>query len=488
MDTEQDSNLSQWIGKLSDEKMPVFTATSSKLTTVSGDTDSSASELARIILQDASMTARVLKAANSIYYNPTGRSISTISRAVVVLGFETVRSLCLSIAMIESTLQGNNQAHVAQEMSEAFHAAVQARSFAEKRRDRSPEEVYVATLLRNLGRIAFWCFAEEDGESLERELNSSELPPDLAEKKVLGFTLQELSFSLAQEWHLGELLEKALGPDSSGEPRTTNISMGYDLARSVDKGWNSPETRAEVKRIAASLYLSQDQVEKLVKANAKEAAEVARMYGAAEAGKLIPQPGIEVGGATAETRVEREPNPEDFNDPDPMLQLEILRELAASIDGGTDINLLIEMVLEGISRGIGMDRVLFAMATPDRKHIKARYTIGWDALKLKNDFVFEVLPESGNIFRHLFDTSNAVYVNRDSPYEIKRLVTENVQQLTGGSPFFAMPATINGRTIGVFYADRKPSKRELDEQLFASFKHFGQQAVLGITHLSAARK
>jgi hypothetical protein len=36
----------------------------------------------------------------------------------------------------------------------------------------------------------------------------------------------------------------------------------------------------------------------------------------------------------------------------------------------------------------------------------------------------------------------------------------------------------------MFYADREPNRRPLTEDLFANFKHFAQQAPLGITHIT----
>jgi len=52
------------------------------------------------------MTARLLRVANSPMYNLSGRAISTVSRAVVMLGFDAVRSLCLSIAVVEAVAHG----------------------------------------------------------------------------------------------------------------------------------------------------------------------------------------------------------------------------------------------------------------------------------------------------------------------------------------------------------------------------------------------
>jgi len=99
-------NLDRWVNRLSKQEMPIFARTAEHVTNVVARDVSSVAELSRGILQDASMTARLLRMANSAYYNPRSHSINTITRAVMVLGFETVRSMCLSFTLIETLLKG----------------------------------------------------------------------------------------------------------------------------------------------------------------------------------------------------------------------------------------------------------------------------------------------------------------------------------------------------------------------------------------------
>ena len=93
------TGLSGWVQKLGESGMPVFAHTARDISLVSDSSDSGAAELSRVVLQDAAMTAKLLRVANSPIFNPMGLSISTVSRAVVVLGFQEVRSICLSIAV-----------------------------------------------------------------------------------------------------------------------------------------------------------------------------------------------------------------------------------------------------------------------------------------------------------------------------------------------------------------------------------------------------
>ncbi len=159
-------SLGDWVVRLSEQGMPIFAKTAQDIGKVTSRSDSTASDLSRVVLQDAALTARLLRIANSPLFNVTGRSISTVSRAVVLLGFDEVRSICLSIAVVESMLKGQQKDLVLDQMARSFHAAVQARAFAVQRGDKAPEEVFIATLLYQLGDMAFWTFSGELGKQL----------------------------------------------------------------------------------------------------------------------------------------------------------------------------------------------------------------------------------------------------------------------------------------------------------------------------------
>lgn len=480
-------NLAEWVDVLSKHGMPIFAHTLKSVSGMATDRESSASELANVILQDAAMTAKLLKVANSPMYNMQGKSISTVSRAVVLLGFNTVKSISLSIAVVESAAQGANKERLAMDMARAFHAAVQARSFAEKRKDRSPEEVFIATLLFNLGRLAFWGHKSEIADRLNTELEQPGANPDQLEQDLLGFDLEQLSLQLTREWRLGPLLEHSLEGKSDADPRVSNVELARELALTAEKGWDTPEMKKLLSRVAENLYMPVKDVVQMVEKNASEAQKTASFFGANAASGMIPLP------VKQAARVRRESDEElgqinKFPEPDPMLQLKILREVTSLIEGRFDVNLMLEMVLEGIYRGVGMDRTLFALMSSDHKYLKARYVLGWDQQALRQRFAFENSPVKANIFIHVMESGEPFWISRDSDSRLLSLVTEEVKYVTGEAPFMVMPILIGSKPIGVFYADRLPSRRPLKEDDFSSFKHFGQQANMALAMLYKGMK
>jgi HD-like signal output (HDOD) protein len=476
--------LSAWVQKLGESGMPVFAHTARDISHISDSRDSSAAELARVVLQDAAMTAKLLRVANSPVFNPMGKSISTVSRAVVVLGFQEVRAICLSIAVVESMLKGKQKEHVIEEMARSFHAAVQARSFAKKRKDKSPEEVFIATLLYHLGDMAFWAFAGESAEQLDSALRTrTGQAPDSVQREVLGFVFRDLTLGLSKEWKLGELLEQSLQGKTDKNPRAGNVALGYEMAIAAEKGWKSPEVNQLVERVAENLYLPVEQVSKMVKANAEEAADTATFYGAVKASTLIPVPGNKSETAEGED-VPAEEAVQTFIEPDPMLQLQILRELSTLMESKPDFNSVLEMVLEGMYRGIGMDRTLFALRSPDNRFLMGRYALGTDNESLRAKFQFETVAGKPNLFSRVVDTRQAIWLSESNRADLRALITEQVTEVTCGAEFYVTPIEIHNKVIGLFYADRQPSGRALDEEGFNSFRHFAQQGNLALAFLS----
>ena len=168
-------DLADWIGRISGREMPVFAHTVAALRRIVGDERASASVLAQVILKDVPMTTKVLRLANSAYFNQAQQGISTVSRAIVVLGFDPVAQLALSVALIDALLGGSLRSRVNLEMARSFHAAVQARWVVQRRGEQQGEQVFIAALLSRVGEMAFWCFGGEHAQALERCMKQGEM-------------------------------------------------------------------------------------------------------------------------------------------------------------------------------------------------------------------------------------------------------------------------------------------------------------------------
>ncbi|HBD07425.1 MAG TPA: hypothetical protein DCZ69_04120 [Syntrophobacteraceae bacterium] len=481
LNEDKQDNLERWAARLSTEDMPIFARTAEYVTSVALRESSSVTDLSRGILRDASMTARLLRVANSIYYNPHSQDINTVTRAIMVLGFETVRSMCLSLVLIESLLKGAQRERAYREMARSLHVAVQAKRLAAHLHDESPEEIFVAALLFRLGHIAFWCFGGTLADELEETMLKPGYTQTMAEREVLGFRLEQLTARLGQEWHLGKLLLSSLEGASIPESRVNYIHFGHKLALSAEKGWECQELKRLVDKIAEQLKMSVEIATQLIHGSAREAADIAEQFGGTRRFRqMIPLP-PEIPGPEPE----KIPAASSFPEPDRLLQFKVLHELSnLLLNKQLDINLLFSILLEGIFRGVGMDRVLLVLLTVNRRHLQGKHGLGWESDRLVKEFLVDALPPEANIFSFCLAQRQPMWITESSPPGMQRLRTDEISRLIGHSPFFLMAIAVKDRPIGAIYADRQASGRALDEESFTSFKYLCQQADINLSYVA----
>lgn len=464
--SQNEQDLSVWIARIRGCEMPVFGQTVQALRAIMDDERASASALAQVILKDAPMTSKVLRLANSAYFNHAHQGVNTVSRAIVVLGFDPVAELALSVSLIDSLLKGGVRSRVQIEMARSFHAAVQARWVAARRGDGAGEEVFIAALLARVGEMAFWCFGGEQAQTLDRCLTQSQMREEDAQQVVLGFPLRHLSVGLVREWRLGSLVAAALEGDPRSRGPERAVVLGHRLARAAEAGWDTTVGRQAIRDVADYLGQSVSAVQADVLSNANEAARVASSFGAAEAAKIIPHRDL-----PAEVEVPAVVTPAG---PDAGLQLRILHDLTALTLSRAGIADILQLVLEGVFRGVGFERVVVALLTPDRRELQGKAALGAGSEALCARFVFSMDGDPEDVMDAAIDSGVACWITPARAQSgIKRL-----HRVTGCNQAFVAPFGTASRQIGVLYADR--GGRLLDEESWRAVQHFALQASLAV--------
>ncbi|GAB6041340.1 HDOD domain-containing protein [Endothiovibrio diazotrophicus] len=492
---EARNTLDQWAERFTDRDMPIFADTARRITGLTVQDDASLTELVQTILRDSLMTARVLKVANSVYYQPGRGAITTVSRAVVVMGFETVRALALSVSLVESLGEGMQRERVSREVARAFHAALHAKTFAVRLGDEHPEEVYAAALLHRVGHIAFACFGGEASERLEEQLRRNGGDHAAAERTVLGFPLDELSGRLGKSWRLGDLFEQVTAGGDT--PRAHSIALGHAVAEAAEAGWEARRMEPLLGKLSELLKMPAGEVASLVYANARNAAANAGFMGLGKVGSLIPEPPKpealgqpeEADGRleTLERSVAEQGLAEPADDTlvlDHARQLKMLWELATLLEGEPNLNMLLPMVLEGIHRGVGMDRTLLALVDSKRGVVAPKYVLGdFDEERVRG-MEFSVRPGKASLFSYALESRNPVWATGRPEWELAAMYTLDIKILSKGSPFYLMPICVDDRSIGLAYADCHSSGRALTEEGFLAFQHFVRQVNIAFSMIS----
>ncbi len=141
--------------KLAD--LPPLPAVVTRIMETVNNPDTSAADLNRLIAMDQGLSSKVLRIVNSAYYGFPKR-ISTITHAVVILGFNTVRNLVLGVSAFgllsqKSIPYGLNRARF---WEHSVAAAVAGSILAKKRLSKvrsAPEEAFIGGLLHDIGTL-----------------------------------------------------------------------------------------------------------------------------------------------------------------------------------------------------------------------------------------------------------------------------------------------------------------------------------------------
>jgi c-di-GMP-related signal transduction protein len=136
------------------KNLPTLPVIVSRVLEVADDSGSSANELADIVSKDMSVSAKVLNLANSAFYG-FSRRITTIPQAVVVLGFDTVRSFALSVSVFETLKQTTDDVSFDREAFWIYSigCGTSARLIAKNLNYKDTGTFFVAGLLHDLGKV-----------------------------------------------------------------------------------------------------------------------------------------------------------------------------------------------------------------------------------------------------------------------------------------------------------------------------------------------
>lgn len=470
-------NVRLWVEKACEKDLPVLAGTLGEIDKALASDEYSTLALARVILQDPPLTTKVLRVVNSAYYNPGGQPISMISRAVMILGFDAIRSICTSIAIIDALLRGHARGRLLDEIARALYAAVIARDLATQRHDPAPEEIFVSTLLRRLGHMVFWSLDEPQANLLDDALSDETKTADAHEIRILGFRLDQLSEALAHTWGLPIRIHSKGG---KAESRLHLQEVAWDVANEAGKGWNAGSLVKPVREFAWVLTSTEQDAQVMLKSLARETAKFALALGSPEVARRVP------GQDSVFIEPDTESNLSSLGETNQEAELRVLHEISCNLLENLDVNSILEMVLEGIHRGVGMDRTALAFLDPRTGEVRCKMALGVHRHALMESFHFVALDTNKHPLVELMDRCQSLLLDPDAR-EWRDRFTHPIYELFDETPFLAQALSVRGHAIGIFLADRHESKRPIDRETWDNFRLLGRQADIALALAAASR-
>lgn len=192
------------------EKMPSLSTTVGKVMEICSRTDASPNELNRVVSLDPVLAGQVLKLINSAYYSLVNK-VTSLTRAITMLGMNTVKNMALSTAVIRA-VAGTKKSRAlptTKFWTHSIGAGVSAKLLGEVKGIpvMEREELFIAGLLHDLGKVPF-------GDDYIEALNIAkfeQLPLHEVELDVMGIGHQEVGMMIAEKWKLNEVITTCIG-------------------------------------------------------------------------------------------------------------------------------------------------------------------------------------------------------------------------------------------------------------------------------------
>ncbi len=195
-------------------RLPSLPSVATKLMEVVNSPDTSADDAAGLIEMDPALTSTVLRMANSAFYGMP-RSVSSVSSAVVILGFNTIRSIVLSASIIKAfPSEGkvrlfNHQQFWRHSILCALGAKLLARKCMHSLMH-DPESAFCAGILHDIGKLIFEQYVTREFSEACEYADEKKIPLVVAEKEFLDVTHAGIGSILSDKWALPFDLEQAL--------------------------------------------------------------------------------------------------------------------------------------------------------------------------------------------------------------------------------------------------------------------------------------
>jgi putative nucleotidyltransferase with HDIG domain len=182
-------------------EIPALSALINKILRVAGEGRPNAQEMAEVISRDPLLTAKILKIANSAYFG-LSQEVTTISRAIVVLGFDAVRSVALSASVIEAFRARNTRSRFDRTKfwTHSLACAYLAKRIAGMTHRTRSETGFVCGLLHDIGKIVLDIYFPDSYGRILTRLSSGDVTSVEAEDGILGFSHPEVGMWVTQRW------------------------------------------------------------------------------------------------------------------------------------------------------------------------------------------------------------------------------------------------------------------------------------------------
>ncbi len=457
---------------------PAMSAAIGSINRIALSERANAASLANAILKDLALTNKILRLANSAYYRSLGGGrVSTVSRAIVILGFETVRNLAISLMLLEHIRDKQHADTLRDEFLRANLRGLLARALCQPDAPARGEQAYICALFHTLGRLLAHYYFREEAEMIDRIAAAEACGEEAAAARVLGVSYEQLGIGVARVWGFPDTLLHSmhrLGPGPAARPATEDdrlrllAACANELACVLEHSAGASAagaTAALLRRYEQALPLSVRELTRVANTATEHLRELARVL---NLGARQPQLAALLAGSEAEpAAATRTPDPAltgalaeepapvlaatPGSDAEAVLSAGIQDISQSLVDGTPRAADLLCAIAELIYRALAARRVLVCLREPGAASMRARYGFGADVDTGLAQLRFALGQQ--DLFNLILARDVDVLVSDAAADKVRRHLPEWYRRHFDAQSFIVLPLRLRQEPVAMIYAE-----------------------------------
>lgn len=467
--------------------LPALGSSVSRVVQLTSSNDEAVRRLAHFILSDVALTQTILRISNTVAYRTaSGTPVTTVSKAIMILGFDTIKTSALAMLLVDG-MSGKQAQSVRTELAQALSASIIGRELARRSPFKDAEEAAVTALFKNIGRVLVAAHEHELYSQIVALIEDGSHTPAQASMKVLGCSFDLLGKSVLQEWKIPDTIVQALPPLPFGTVRAAKgkaewvqqvAAFSAEAAALLPRlGEEDQEfaIKALIKRFGIALNLDRERLRELL----INAAQEVRVL--ADNTSIAPELGASGASSAADAAAETEKDDSglpselllDCIDDAAPLQVTArhasgkpmnARELLLAgmqdatqmmASGRCKVNDLMLLVLETLYSSLGFRFATVCLKDAQTGQFRARIAMGENGVARQAGFVFAGTSSHDLFHLALQNDADLMIADATAPKVRDLLPAWHRKLLPDARSFIVLPLVVNQRQIGLFYADRR---------------------------------
>lgn len=416
--------------------------------------------LTAVILKDVSLTNKLLRMVNTVCYKRFGGSVSTISRAVTILGFDAVRNSALSLILFEHLINAQQRGELQRLVAGSYFASEIARDLVGHMGSATPEEGSIAAMFFELGRLLVTFYLFEEAQQIARRALQLGADEDKAAREVIGITYAGLGTAVAKRWGFPDTLVDALSRfDTSGESRgkQSDLRAVADCSNALAHCDSPLAFEKLAHRFKHTLGITAGRLESLrqtcLERTVGEAAQIgldltafSPVISAATGAKLEALPTADLAGRAGTDSPIADAEQQS-------LLVSGIRDISQTLAGDFELLDVMRIIVETLYRGGSFQRVMLFIKDPAGTKLICRIGFGVGSDHFVQERFSLSLAPARDVFFGCLSRNADLLINDTSCEKISGHLPDGYHKLFGAQSALLLPICAQKVPLGLLYAD-----------------------------------